>query len=98
MVSEGGTVTLTAAASGITDKKPLMYLWEKNGTNKLPDKVLGHRSTMITIPNVMEDDEGQYSCTVSNEWGNSVKSEYVNLTVQGNKTHKMSVCICMVCS
>ena len=96
VVSEGGTVTLTAAASGITDKKQLIYLWEKNGKSKLPDKISGYRSTMITIPNIMEADEGQYSCTVTNEWGNNAKSEYVTLTVQGNKTYKMSVCICTV--
>ena len=86
MISEGGTVKLIAAASGITDKKPLTYLWEKKGKNKLPDKVLGRKSTMLTIPNLTEADEGEYSCTVTNEWGNSARSEHVTLTVQGNKT------------
>ena len=86
MISEGGTITFIVASSGITDKNNLIYLWEKNGRNSLPNKVSGHRSTMLTIPNLMEDDEGQYYCTVTNEWGNSVRSEYVTLTVQGNKT------------
>ena len=87
MMSEGGTVTFIAKANGITDKKQLMYLWKKNGRNKkLPKKVSGHRSIMLTIPNLIEGDEGQYYCTVTNEWNNSVRSEYVNLTVQGNKT------------
>ena len=86
MIREGGNIKLIAAASGITDKKPLMYLWEKKGKNKLPDKVLGYTSTMLTIPNLMEADEGQYYCTVTNEWGNSARSEDVTLTVQGNNT------------
>ena len=86
MIGQGGTVTFIAAASGITDKKKLIYLWKKNGKNKLPDKVSSHRSTTLTIPNLMKNDEGQYYCTVTNEWGNSVRSGYVTLTVQGNKT------------
>ena len=86
MISEGGTVTFIAASSGITDKKELIYLWEKDSRNKLPNKVIGHKSTMLTIPNLMEDDEGQYYCTVTNEWGNSVRSEFITLTIQGNKT------------
>ena len=83
MISEGGTVTFIATSSGITDKKELTYLWERNGTNRLPDKALGYRSTILTIPNLMENDSGQYYCTVTNEWGNSVKSEFITLTIQG---------------
>ena len=93
VTSEGGTVTFTATSSGITDKKQLIYLWEKNGKNRLADKVLGYKSTMLTIPNLMEVDEGQYSCTVTNEWGHSVRSEYVTLTVQRKKTQNILVCI-----
>ena len=85
-MSEGGTVTFIAASTGITDKKQLIYLWKKNGRNRLPNKVSGRRSAMLTIPNLMKSDEGQYYCNVTNEWGNSVKSEYITLTVQGNKT------------
>ena len=86
VISEGGTITFIATSSGITDKKELMYLWEKNSKNKLPDKVISHNSTKLTIPNLKKNDEGQYYCTVTNEWGNSVRSEYITLTVQGNKT------------
>ena len=84
MISEGETVTFIAASSGISDKKQLTYLWEKNGENKLPDKVSGHNSKMLTIPNLNQNDEGKYYCAVTNEWGNSMKSEYITLTVQGN--------------
>ena len=86
MISEGGTVIFSATSSGITDKKELIYLWEKNGKNKLPDKVIGHNSTKLTIPNLKKSDEGEYYCTVTNEWGNSVRSGYITLTVQGNTT------------
>ena len=99
MINEGGTVTFIAKASGKTDKKELVYLWEKEGRNKLPDKVVGSRNTMLSIPNLKKADEGEYSCTVTNEWGNSVRSGYVTLTVQGNKTYRyvMSVYICILC-
>ena len=86
VISEGGTVTFIAISSGITDKKELIYLWEKDSKNKLPDKVIGHNSTKLTIPNLKKSDEGQYYCTVTNEWDNSVKSEYITLTIHGNKT------------
>ena len=86
MISEGGTVTFIAASTGITDEKQLTYMWKKNGRNRLPNKISGHNNTMLTIPNLMEDDEGQYYCSVTNEWDNSVRSEYVTLTVQGNKS------------
>ena len=33
----------------------------------------------------MENDAGEYYCTVTNEWDNSVRSKYITLTVQGNK-------------
>ena len=83
MISEGGTVTFIATSSGITDKNKLMYLWGKNGKNKLPDKVTGHNSTTLTIPILKKNDEGEYYCIVTNEWGNSVRSGYATLTVQG---------------
>ena len=86
MISEGGTVTFIAASSGITDKKELMYLWEKDSKNELPDKAIGHNSTKLTIPNLKKSDEGEYYCTVTNEWGNSVRSGYITLTIHGNKT------------
>ena len=67
MISEGGTVTFIATSTGITDKKKLICLWKKIGKNRLPNKVSGHKSAMLTIPNLMEVDEGQYYCTVTNE-------------------------------
>ena len=85
-IIEGGTVTFIATSTGKTDRKELMYLWEKNGKNKLPDKVIGRKSTALMIPDLKKSDEGEYYCTVTNEWGNSVKSKYITLTVQGNKT------------
>ena len=86
MIIEGGTAIFIATSSGITDNKELMYLWEKNDKNKLSDRAIGHNSTKLTIPNLKKSDEGEYYCTVTNEWGNSVKSGYITLTVQGNKT------------
>ena len=55
----------------------------KRGSNSLPDKVSGVNETILTIPNVTDFDEGQYYCIVINEWGTSLKSDDVTLTVYG---------------
>jgi len=39
--------------------------------------------TVLTIPNVNDSDEGQYYCIVTNEWGKSLESDDVTLTVYG---------------
>ena len=59
-----------------------MYQWRKRGGD-LPDKVSGVNREILTIPNVIESDEGQYYCIVSNEWGRSVESNDATLIVQG---------------
>ena len=43
----------------------------------------GVNGTVLAIPNVLESDEGQYYCIVTNEWGRSVKSNDVTLIVEG---------------
>ena len=81
---KGGTVTFRATASGInTNNDIFRYQWMKRGSSDLPDKVLGVNGTMLTIPNVTESDEGQYYCTVTNEWNRSVESNDINFTVYG---------------
>ena len=80
----GETVTFRATASSInTNNDIFRYQWMKRGSSHLPDKVLGVNGTMLTIPNVTESDEGQYYCTVTNEWDRSVESNDVNFTVYG---------------
>ena len=45
--------------------------------------MLGFNGTVLTIPNVLESDEGQYYCNVTNEWGRSLESNNGNLTFSG---------------
>ena len=59
-----------------------MYQWRKRDGD-LPDKALDINGEVLTIPNVIESDEGQYYCIVSNEWGRSVESNDGSLTVEG---------------
>ena len=82
VVTGGETVQFNATASGI-NKVNFMYQWKKRGSDSLPDKVSGINETILTIPNVLESDEGQYYCTVTNEWGRSVESNDGNLTFSG---------------
>ena len=58
------------------------YQWKKRGSD-LPDKASGVNGTELTIPNAAKSDEGQYYCIVTNEWGRSVESGNIMLTVKG---------------
>ena len=59
------------------------YQWRKRGSNQVPNKALGINELMLSIPNLMKSDEGQYYCTVTNEWGRSMESDNVMLIVKG---------------
>ena len=82
IVKGGETAQFTARASGI-NKNNFTYQWRKKGSDSLPDKVTGAGGIILTIPNVTESDEGQYYCTVTNNWGRSVESNNGTLTISG---------------
>ena len=83
-IGKGNTATFTAMASDInTSENNFTYQWSKRDSSSLPDKMSGARGTVLTIPNVTESDEGQYYCTVTNEWGRSVRSDDVTLSIFG---------------
>ena len=73
---------MMAIASGV-NMNNFLYQWRKRGSNSLPVKVSGVNGTVLTIPNVLESDEGNYYCTVTNEWGRSKKSDDVIVAVKG---------------
>ena len=79
-VGNGTVATFTAMATGIGTIK---YQWSKRNSKSLPDKVSGVNREVLTIPNVLESDEGQYYCIVTNEWDRSVESNNITLTVYG---------------
>ena len=71
-------------ATGIsTDDNNFIYQWRKRDSSILPEKVLGVNESVLTIPDVLESDEGLYYCTVINEWDKSVESDNVMVTVFG---------------
>ena len=83
-VGKGRNATFAATASGIsTSENNFIYQWKKRDSNILPAKALGANGTVLTIPNVTESDEGQYYCNVTNEWGRSVRSDDVTLSIFG---------------
>ena len=83
-VGEGSTATITVMATGIhTNENNFKYQWRKRNGNNFPDKVSGINESVLTIPNVLESDNGQYYCIVTNEWDTSVESDNVTLTVFG---------------
>ena len=81
-VGERGTVQFTAMATGKNEDN-FRYQWKKRGSDSLPSKVSGVSGTVLTIPNLNKTDEGLYYCNVTNEWGRSLKSNDVNLIVEG---------------
>ena len=84
LISKGTTAQFTAVATGIsTNESNFMYQWRKRDSNSFPDKVSGVNGEVLTIPNVLEFDKGQYYCIITNEWGTSVESDNVTLTTYG---------------
>ena len=80
--TKGKTAQFTAIASGI-NRNNFRYQWGKRSSNNLPEKVSGVNGTTLTIPNVTKPDQGQYYCTVTNEWNRSVESNDGTLIVSG---------------
>ena len=81
-VGEGDTAQLNATASGININN-FVYQWRKKDSINLPNKLTGINGTILTIPNAQDPDEGNYVCIVTNEWGSSMKSNNIMLTVTG---------------
>ena len=84
LIGKGTTAEFTAMATGIsTDDNNFIYQWRKRDSSSLPEKVSGINESVLTIPDALESDEGQYYCTVTNEWDRSVESDNVMVTVFG---------------
>ena len=81
VIGEGGTAQFTAIGSGVNMGR-FMYQWRRKGS-RLLNKVSGVNGAVLTIPNLVKSDEGEYYCTVTNEWGNSERSGDVTLSIQG---------------
>ena len=84
VIVNGTDAKFTATATGISrNESSFVYKWMKRDSDSLPDKVLGVNGTVLIIPNVLGTDEGQYYCTVTNEWNRSVESNEVTLSIFG---------------
>ena len=84
VIGNGTDAKFTAMATGIsTNKNSFVYQWMKRDSDILPDKVSGVNGTVLIIPDVHGSDEGQYYCIVTNEWGTSVRSNDVTLSIFG---------------
>ena len=84
VIAENKTAQLTAMANGIsTGVNNFKYQWRKRDSDSFPDKVSGVNTSVLTIPNVVESDGGQYYCIVTNEWDRSGESNSATLTVFG---------------
>ena len=80
LVRKGRIAQFNATIGGVGN---LTYQWWKRGVDILPGKVLGQNTTVLTIPNMEQSDEGQYYCIVTNEWGRNLRSNDVTLRFYG---------------
>ena len=74
----GDTMKLNCSSKG---SPKLQYSWSRNTSsdlNMFPTNTTSY-SNYITINNVTVDDEGVYSCTVSNEGGNSSYDIFITI-------------------
>lgn len=80
-VNLGGTVTLSAAASGY----PIFYRWYLGSTplSDVPGNILGSATANLTITNASGANAGSYTLVVTNSFG-SVTSQVATLTVYSN--------------
>ena len=84
VIGQRATAKFTATANGKKRKKKrFKYRWKKYGGTNFPDKVSGVNGAVLTIPNVLESDEGQYYCIVTNEWDRRRESNNVTLAIYG---------------
>ena len=81
-IRETENAGFTATANGI-NKINFVYQWKKRGNDFLPNKVLGINEALFTIPDLRISDQGDYYCTVTNEWDRSMESDDVTLIVKG---------------
>ena len=77
-VVPGEDITFTVIATG----SDLTYQWQRNGMNLTDDtKYSGTTTATLTAMNVMEEDEGNFTCVVTNAV-DSVTSSAAPLTVR----------------
>ena len=72
-VEASQTVVFTAVVTGIG---PFYYQWQRGNVN-----ITGEIEPTFTIDDVSENDQANYSCYVSNNYGDSVVSNIVTLQV-----------------
>ena len=73
MVEVTETIIFTAAVTGIG---PFNYQWQKEGYN-----ITNKTGSTFTIHNVSSSDQANYSCFISNDYGDSVVSNTIRLQV-----------------
>ena len=77
-VVPGTAITFMVEATG----SDLTYQWQRNGENLIDDdKYSGTTTATLTVMNVIEEDEGNFTCFVTNVLGN-VNSSAAELTVR----------------
>ena len=97
VIGKGRTANFTAMATGISSvENNFMYQWRKRDSESLPIKVSVVNGIVLSIPNVLESDEGQYYCIVTNEWGSTARSNDVSLSIFGMSSIQSLLLSCVI--
>ena len=86
--SQSVEITRTAIFTAmVTGLGPFSFQWQKEGRN-----VTGETGSMFVIYNISQSDQANYSCYVSNNYGDSVTSNNTSLQVTSmHLTYAMNV-------
>ena len=66
-------LSLSVTASGPGEEN-FTYQWKRKGSTSLPNTASGDTTPNFKITSVTPTDGGSYYCVVTNQWGNTRKS------------------------
>ena len=92
--NDTATFTVVATGGGIT------YQWEIDGVerNDTDNKIVGATTGSLRVLNAQDDDEGDYTCVVTNSAGDTDTSDPATLTVSKLTEAtivKQQLCVCV---
>ena len=64
----------------------LHFKWQRQRGNISSSAVVDINNGMLTIPDLLSSDKGNYRCIICDEWNSTVYSEYIQLNVSESKS------------
>ena len=80
VAAKGGSINISITAEG-PGKENFGYHWRRRDNIPLSNTASGTKTQNLTITSVTFSDSGAYNCSVMNQWGRRVDSDYTTITV-----------------